>query len=62
MSKIEKKNAHSLYKMATEKLKMIANKVDTKGKLTFYSLYKQTNEGDADDLPDQHEATNPIKL
>ena len=52
MSKIEKKNAHSLYKMATEKLKMIANKVDTKGKLTFYSLYKQTNEGDADDLPD----------
>ena len=48
--------------MATEKLKLIADKVDNKAKLTFYSLYKQNNEGDADDLPDQHEATNPIKL
>ena len=48
--------------MATQKLPSILDKVDSRGKLTFYSLYKQINEGDADDAPGNDEVTNPIKL
>jgi acyl-CoA-binding protein len=29
--------------------------VDAEGKLTLYSLYKQINEGDADDVPENEE-------
>ena len=48
--------------MASQKLPSIIQKVDTKGKLTFYSLFKQMTEGDADDAPDNDQVTNPIKL
>ncbi len=52
MSIIDKGNFMALYKMATAKLKAITDKVDNRGKLTFYSLYKQVTQGDADEMPD----------
>lgn len=48
--------------MATQKLPSILEKIDSRGKLTFYSLYKQINEGDADEAPDNEEVTSPVKL
>eukprot|EP00347_Sterkiella_histriomuscorum_P017214 403350242 len=60
--KIDKQNQFSLYLMATQKLPSILDKVDSRGKLTFYSLYKQINEGDADEAPGNDEITNPIKF
>lgn len=47
--------------MATQKLPTILKTVDDKGKLTFYSLYKQINECDADEVPGNQEATQPTK-
>ena len=51
----------TLYKMAAAKFPMIVGSVDARGKLTFYSLYKQINEGDAD-VPGNKELHDPIKL
>ena len=48
--------------MASQKLKSIIGTVDPRGKLTFYSLYKQINEGDADDVPGNADITEPMKL
>lgn len=44
-------NIHSLYLMATQKMPTIAKNLDAKAKLTLYSLYKQINEKDADEVP-----------
>jgi acyl-CoA-binding protein len=52
---------HSLYLMAIQKLPSIVSKVDTRAKLTFYSLYKQINEGDADLFPGTQEMTEYTK-
>ena len=54
-------NIHSLYLMATQKLPSITAKLDAKTKLTFYSLYKQINEKDADEVPGNHEVTSKVK-
>lgn len=61
IKKIEKANTFSLYLMATQKLPSILEKIDARAKITFYALYKQINEGDADDAPGNEEVTNPIK-
>ncbi|CDW85245.1 acyl-binding protein [Stylonychia lemnae] len=61
IKQIDKQNTHSLYIMATQKLPTILEKVDSRGKLTFYSLYKQITEGDADEAPDNDQVTNPVK-
>jgi acyl-CoA-binding protein len=37
--------------MATQKMPTIAKNLDAKAKLTLYSLYKQINEKDADEVP-----------
>ena len=55
-------NIHSLYLMANQKLPSITDKLDAKTKLTFYSLYKQINEKDADEVPGNHEVTSKVKL
>jgi acyl-CoA-binding protein len=47
--------------MATQKLPSIAEKLDAKTKLTFYSLYKQINEKDADEVPGNQEVTSKVK-
>jgi hypothetical protein len=47
--------------MAIQKLPLIAKDLDSKTSLTFYSLYKQVNEGGADDLPDNESSTAPVK-
>ena len=52
---------HSLYLMAIQKLPTVIGKVDTRAKLTFYSLYKQINEGDADLFPGTQEMTEYTK-
>ena len=52
---------HSLYIMATQKLPTIIDKVDARAKLTFYSLYKQINEGDADLFPGTDKETSFVK-
>jgi acyl-CoA-binding protein len=59
--KVTKANLHSLYLMASQKLPSIVGTVDSKGKLTLYSLYKQINEGDADDVPENEQLTDAIK-
>jgi hypothetical protein len=61
LSRVSAANLHSLYIMATQKLPSIVDKMDVRGKLTFYSLYKQINDGDADLFPDTHKMTSPPK-
>lgn len=48
--------------MAVQKLPVIVKGLDSATKLTFYSLYKQVNEGNADENPEHEEVTDPIKL
>ena len=57
LQRVSAANMHSLYLMAIQKLPSIISKVDTRAKLTFYSLYKQINEGDADLFPGTQEMT-----
>lgn len=47
--------------MASQKLPSIVQTVDARGKLTLYSLYKQINEGDADDTHENEEQMEPVK-
>lgn len=61
MQRVSAANMHSLYLMAIQKLPSIVSKVDTRAKLTFYSLYKQINEGDADLFPGTQEITEYTK-
>lgn len=61
IKKIDKANLSSIFLLATQKLPSIIGTVDTRGKLTFYSLYKQANEGDADEVPGNEEVTEPTK-
>lgn len=50
----------SLYLMASQKLPSVVSGFDNASKLTFYSLFKQINEGDAD-VPGTEEVTEPTK-
>ena len=52
----------SLYLMAVQKLPSIVKTLPNTIKLTFYSLYKQINESDADEVPGNEAVTDPIKL
>lgn len=61
-TKVTKSNMQSLYLMATQKLPVIVKGLEARVRLTFYSLYKQINEGDADEVPGTEELTDPIKL
>lgn len=57
---ISKANLSSLYLMASQKLPSVVSGFDNASKLTFYSLFKQINEGDAD-VPGTEEVTEPTK-
>jgi acyl-CoA-binding protein len=35
--------------------------MSSNAKLTFYSLFKQVNEGDADEMPGAQESTDKVK-
>ena len=61
-AKLTKANMQSLYLMATQKLPSVVKTLDTATKLTLYSLYKQINEGDADEVPGNETVTEPTKL
>ena len=54
-------NLHSLYLMATQKLPSVNKSIDGRALLTFYSLYKQINEGDGDEVPGNDKVTEPRK-
>ena len=59
--KVSPVNVHNLYLMSSQKLPSIVSKIDKQGNLTFYSLYKQINEGDADEVPGNKEVTSYTK-
>ena len=61
IKKIDKANLASIFLLSTQKLPSVIKDIDSRGKLTFYSLYKQANEGDVDEVPGNDEVTEPTK-
>lgn len=54
-------NLHALYLIATQKLPSKVGTMESRGRLTLYSLYKQINESDADEVPGNRDVTSKVK-
>ena len=63
LSKIQDRELiNNLFRLCTQKMPDHLKSLSNAQKLTFYSLYKQAHEGDADEMPGFEEESNTSKL